>query len=390
MAFLKKMMMMIFNQQTSPNYALAQSVAYDTIYSSTQSKLPLSIKQIIKSIPNLHIQKYSKFAKKRKLSLEETYEILDSEEGCLWMRDDGQYIILYNDTVDNNGRIRFTIAHELGHYLLKHNEKSKKTSLSRYSLTNEEYDVFEKEANYFAKRLLAPIPLVNLYVNNWKKIYPQCIEYAFNTSFTVANYITNDLFKIRKNTSIASDSHPLIYKFIDYIRMDSCSKICKYCRTIQDSTNRYCVSCGAEKFTKSSAESYTTYFIERSKNVIYSKIETDENFTPLKCPTCNYEELDNQFFFCPYCATYIHNVCLGKNEDKYINTMDGIIELSIKERHIKNGCSKNILDGGYRYCPDCGSETSFFAQGLLRNWIDEQNQIDFSFNSKKFTELPFS
>lgn len=77
-----------------PNFAKAQNCAYDTITDSNQKKLPLSIKRIISRFPNLYLQKYTVFAKKRGLSMEETFHVLDSEEGCLWRRSDNTYVIL--------------------------------------------------------------------------------------------------------------------------------------------------------------------------------------------------------------------------------------------------------------------------------------------------------
>lgn len=215
---LKKMKMTIYNQ---PNYANAQKLAYDLVIQSGQNLLPMSMKKLIRSFENLHIQKYTVFAKKQGLSMDDMYELVDSEEGCLWMRSDGTYLILYNDTITNSGRIRFTLAHELGHYILKHNEKTGKTILPRYSLSDVEYDIFEKEANYFAKRLLAPIPLVDLYIANWKKILPSCIEFAFDTSYTLANYVIKDLIKRRDNANIISEKHPMIDSFIDFVNIDT-------------------------------------------------------------------------------------------------------------------------------------------------------------------------
>lgn len=380
--------MMISKQQLSPNYALAQSVAYDTVYFSNQDKLPLSIKKLIRSIPNLHIQKYSKFAEKRNLSLEETYEILDSEEGCLWMRSDGQYIILYNDAVDNSGRIRFTLAHELGHYLLKHNEKSKKTSLARYSLTSEDYDVFEKEANYFAKRLLAPIPLIDLYIASWSKIYPQSIEFAFDTSFTVASYIINDLHRRQKLANIVKEGHPLTKNFVDYIDQDSTSQICTECRSLQSITHRYCSFCSSSTFIKSTAKNYDHYFLERKEIMIYSKIETNEQGTPITCPQCKAEQLNDEFTFCPYCSVILHNSCLGPHENRFIEIDRGEYEEKLLLDQISGGCGAK-LDGGYRYCPTCGSETSYYNQKLLKSWKEELKRNTDPFQSDKFTKLPF-
>ncbi|MDK6785766.1 ImmA/IrrE family metallo-endopeptidase [Enterococcus faecalis] len=371
---------MIFNY-SSPDYGLAQKAAYELVRSSNQKELPLSIKKLIKSIPNLHIQKYSVFAKKRKLTLEETYEILDSEEGCLWMRSDGQYIILYNDMVKNTGRIRFTLAHELGHYILKHNEKTTKTCLARYSLTNEEYDIFEKEANYFAKRLLAPIPLIDLYISNWHRIYPHCIEFAFDISFTVANYIIEELHR-RRTISIASENHPLTQNFTDFINKDCSSQICKKCRSIQSINNNYCAFCRNDSFIKSVAKSYTSYFIERKNVMIYSKIETDSKGHPKKCPKCKAENIKQEHIFCPYCSTILHNSCLGDDDNRFIF---GSYEERPLVDQINGGCS-TYLDGGYRYCPACGNETSYYRQGLLKSWEEELNIKAPSFITEKSNE----
>lgn len=64
---------------------------------------------------------------------------------------DGQPIILYRDT-ESTGRMRFTIAHELGHILLGH--------VGKYELVSREPspqdNPIEQAANVFASRLLAP------------------------------------------------------------------------------------------------------------------------------------------------------------------------------------------------------------------------------------------
>lgn len=357
---------MTSKQQSKPDYGLAQQIAYETVLSCNQQKLPLSIKKLIKSIPNLHIQKYSSFAKKRGLTLEETYEITDSEEGCLWMRNDGQYIILYNELVENTGRIRFTLAHELGHYLLKHNEKTKKTLLARYSLTNEEYDIFEKEANYFAKRLLAPIPLVDLYVASWSRIYPECIEFAFDTSFTVANYIINDLHRRQRNANIVSEGHPLTNNFVDFIKKDTSIKICTICHAAMPLECDYCVICGSDDaFVHSGADTYANYYIERKKSMLYTGFPLNEYYRARMCPKCGNERLTGSENACQICGTNIMNRCLG---DSSGYMFEGINTISAT-----SGCDqgKTGLPGDARFCPHCGGITTYAYQRLLTPWEQE-------------------
>lgn len=57
-----------------------------------------------------------------------------------------QYTIVYNDEL-SQGRVRFTILHEIGHIVLGHREQS---------------ELAEAEADFFAKYAIAPPALVHL------------------------------------------------------------------------------------------------------------------------------------------------------------------------------------------------------------------------------------
>ncbi len=58
------------------------------------------------------------------------------------VRRQGQYIVLWNEAIENDRRRAFTLAHEVGHILLGH--------------MGEAPEAEEKEANAFAASLLAP------------------------------------------------------------------------------------------------------------------------------------------------------------------------------------------------------------------------------------------
>ena len=367
---------------SSPDYAYAQRSAYETIQNCNQNLLPLSVKKLIRSYSNLYIQKYSVFAKKRNLTVNEVCQQLDSEEGCLWMRGDGTYIILYNDTIENKRRIRFTLAHELGHYILKHNEKSKKTILTRYSLNGDQYDIFEKEANYFARRLLAPIPLVDLYVENWTKINTSCIEYVFDTSYTVASYVLKDLKKRFENSSITKEGHPMVNNFTKFIHSDTGSQVCTKCFFVQNKKNVFCSICSSNDFIQSTADSYSKFYSERRKNMEYSKIETNKIGTPIKCPKCEYENLNDEINYCPICSVFLNNICLGDEfYDKYGKHLP-------YHQEQYNACT-GFFSGEYRYCTTCGSTTSYNEQNLLQSWEEECKAKTDSFAEEKITNFPF-
>ena len=143
------------------NYRKLKNEAYSFLNRYTNGKLPIDLLYIISQLDNLHLMKYTKLAKENDMDLMQVCQLLNSEDGALWYKSDSQtYILLYNDTIDNKERIRFTIAHELGHYALRHNETTDKTILSRYNLSESEYKTFETEANFFAKHLLVPFPVL--------------------------------------------------------------------------------------------------------------------------------------------------------------------------------------------------------------------------------------
>ncbi|MBQ8174655.1 MAG: ImmA/IrrE family metallo-endopeptidase [Clostridia bacterium] len=66
----------------------------------------------------------------------------DGGTDALTVRHGGEYVILYNEAVENERRRAFTLAHEVGHVLLSH--------------AGEEPEVEEREANAFAASLLCP------------------------------------------------------------------------------------------------------------------------------------------------------------------------------------------------------------------------------------------
>lgn len=82
-------------------------------------------------------------------------------EGALYNTSDNdqrQWTILYNSAIHVPGRIRFTIAHELGHYIL-HRQSSEEFECSQEDMLNWESEEkrIESEADVFASYLLMPI-----------------------------------------------------------------------------------------------------------------------------------------------------------------------------------------------------------------------------------------
>ncbi|UZP01950.1 ImmA/IrrE family metallo-endopeptidase [Clostridium botulinum] len=77
------------------------------------------------------------------------------EENCIKIRED-----VYEGAINNNGRDRFTLAHELGHYLL-HGKSHVHLARMEKDKQIEPFRDPEWQANTFAAELLMPINLID-------------------------------------------------------------------------------------------------------------------------------------------------------------------------------------------------------------------------------------
>lgn len=138
-----------------PRFEIAQNLAWDALTEHTDGTFPINLYGTISTIPDLKIKTYSEWADellRRKEVLElgltnrqQLIDCLGSNDSVL-IANHTDNIILYDETKEIT-QCRWNVAHELGHYFFGHGE-------------SESYEVQEKEANYFARQLLTPIPIV--------------------------------------------------------------------------------------------------------------------------------------------------------------------------------------------------------------------------------------
>lgn len=66
-----------------------------------------------------------------------------------------KYTILINEKAEPFGRVRWTVAHELGHIVLEHLSDTR-TTINKWDLSPDEYNEREQEAHIFAGEILSP------------------------------------------------------------------------------------------------------------------------------------------------------------------------------------------------------------------------------------------
>ncbi len=108
--------------------------------------------------------------------------------GQIYKQEDGSIVIEYDNTMHPN-RQRFTIAHELGHFIAGHLETSqKKFRDPAKNFTLDNYDPQEAEANRIAAMILMPQDKIDFLINeagiasihgisNALKVSPAAITY---------------------------------------------------------------------------------------------------------------------------------------------------------------------------------------------------------------------
>ena len=140
---------------TEPDYRRAVAAAYrmretyGTGGLSFDPFVPLSVE------PHLRVCRYTTFCGMHGIDIGQ-FLLRVSQDGFT-LREGRRYIILYNDAPHiPDARKRFTLAHELGHYVLRHRSDGEKQ---------------EREANCFARNLLAPYWIADQYGIRFKD-YP--------------------------------------------------------------------------------------------------------------------------------------------------------------------------------------------------------------------------
>lgn len=117
------------------------------------------------------------------------------------------YCILYDDSCVIQ-RVRWTLAHELGHYFLNH----------PFENTNE-YDKLEAEANYFASQLLMPLELL-LILEYYYNLCEPLLSFVCNVNHKASRYRMN-YFRNHKATFKNFDlNQEMMEKFDHLIKRD--------------------------------------------------------------------------------------------------------------------------------------------------------------------------
>lgn len=135
----------IYNNINKPhynfNYYNVRNNAWEFLIKNNVNEYPLNLNKILKQ-NNWYATNYKNYCNYKKCDFN---KLINNYPDAFTIQDkNNNFLICFNERNDRQ-RIRFSIAHEIGHIVLKHLYK---------------FDKLEKEANMFAARILMPMLLI--------------------------------------------------------------------------------------------------------------------------------------------------------------------------------------------------------------------------------------
>ena len=311
--------------KTFPDYGRAFREAHAMLVFSKATWLPVNPFDIAK---NNHwtVRSIRDTAKETGMTRAEILELMTNPDASA-MHVNGsrqtKFTIIYNERVTSPGRIRWSIAHEIGHIALNHVSDSKPK------------DVQEKEAERFAAELLCPKPILLMIgpevINSPNRLKTIC-ELSQQASTLQYSAFKRYYFEYDEMDIGWLDRDPLIDAFQEYLK---CIPAC--------------------------INSTKLSFFEipkRSERVI-DKIEkrfaikTNSNGRFEVCPRCGNHSMSDLAYYCKMCGLPLYNNCTN---------------LPPPPTSMSPYCGTSGLDGNARYCELCGFQTGLVRQGLLYSW----------------------
>jgi rRNA maturation endonuclease Nob1 len=143
--------------------------------------------------------------------------------------------------------------------------------------------------------------------------------------------------------------------FKGFIKDFRSRKICNTCHCdFSHDSAFFCPICGGQQI-----HNYYLY-LKGVKSLKYAEDhKVDENGKAIICPRCQNEDINPNGEYCHICGVYLINIC--EDSDRTSNT----------GYNYKQSSCGTIARGNARFCIKCGNPTTFYTNGLLRDWESE-------------------
>lgn len=321
---------------------------YNTLQKDDSPCLPVKIGKIIRACKNIKLITYSSQIKKYNISYKELIINAETKDSyAVRCKSQNRFCIYYND-IDKNivksNRVRWNLAHELGHVILKHHNLCNKNKLFRGNIDDDIYNYLEEEADYFAQLILVPhAALIGFEIESHQSIRFMC---EISGPASKKRFYEYSKWKRHINPNDAYDKQifHLFYPFIFKRECRNCgaSLIQRY--------GKYCPVCGKQS-------------LKWGDGKMQYKIRYDlnEERRLYQCSVCENENIPDDAIYCQICGTPVQNKCTN--------------------------CGK-LAEADARHCIYCGAKTTFNTK-VLPDWKTELEELEKeSYTGDGFMNIP--
>lgn len=283
------------------------------------TQFPIDLFKVIKKL-KWKLLTYEELALQNNCTIDDIIDCLGKDGYSIYYGNN--YTIAYNNTIKSQGRINFTLAHEIGHIVLNHHKDFDVTKILTDNFTKAEYKILENEANCFARNILVPAPLISDFglFNMFLKI-PTLFNITPKAARARISFLNSDLYYLTEKQ---------INNFKEKYQRD---KQCINCSTKHlDINAKYCPLCGDKKLILGD------FSMKEYKGINIQELH--------ECPKCENYDLQSKDKYCKICGLKLNNACTA--------------------------CGME-MDTSARYCTECGNVTTYFQSGILSDWKNTTN-----------------
>ena len=197
------------HNKLSPDFRKAYVTANDILLSSrTISSIPVDVVAHIRYETDIKLMSY-----KTAISKYGFNPITFGSDDAMLIEGLGRYILFYKREGISENRMRWSLAHEIGHFYLNHD-------LSNNIRQTKLYSIHELEANFFAAQLLMPDQLLWNLIQKGISINRSFLTTTFAVSDAAAQKRLDTLYRQHeyKDVYVKTDEYELINtKYEDFL-----------------------------------------------------------------------------------------------------------------------------------------------------------------------------
>ncbi len=342
------------------NYSRPIYLAWKVLTESNIETFPVSLKLILRHY-GIRLMSYDKFSHLNDCPIEDCYRLFGKDGATI--SDNGKFLIVFNDAQSPKDRIRFTLAHELGHIFHGHHKELGVDVLQRMWVEKTLYDVMEDEANCFARNLLCP-PIASQKLlrlhgfvacefneskkrNVWLKVHT-APSYPGIPAYVTDSFLLRQAFKITDKAaetrchflkSDLSSIYPKDRNITSPIHFNARWR-CEKCGAPRIDFGKHCFNCGRHHFVFSVKDDAPPDPVSLRYRGIHFR----------SCPFCGNSDLPEDAIYCTICGKLVTNTCIPHKYEKW--------SYAKYLSNIKKGLFHQCYPGT-RHCISCGAITLF-------------------------------